>query len=1180
MTAYTLFKNTNIRELTVAGGYSARTGGDTIANTNGFSLTIDQDTRFGLGAPASDVGSLGNILQTAAFGGDIIFDGRYCRLVPFTSGSGTITPGATITCGGATGVVVGLYSSLTSAPVLTGVATGWIKIAAWNGVAFPASTAYTQAGYTFTTAASNTSIVGTVEIAGDDSATFTGNRLGKFQVLGAYYDLGVTTGNRASSYQVPNNGKLLFLPSIEVQGATWTITGVTWANGVATYTTSATHDMLVGQPATVTGVTPSGYNVEDQFITDLTDNTFKITIVANPGSYTSGGSVAAFEQYPCAGTLPCTAAAVFPDEDTRRGKLFWNTDGSNVLTAPIGCVRLGSDGTNSTGGFCPPAGRKIRIPNMLFQCCTTAARGQNVLPNATLGTRYDFTMTGAGQMEIDKASMCWYLSNTQGYSCNISNSGFMSATLVTEVPSFISWTNVCVGQEAAVVPVQPVTFSLNTGGALLRNVVGAQAGTTGVGGAWTWLLNICPNYTLVDCVGWILAFRTGSNVKNNNFTGCLDLTAIRFHHIGASSIVVNCTNHLILDTKYTDTTGARQTTFPNIVFNPSGPACSGIISGLKFVGYRGQMFNSIYSCSSQAHDCSFRNIGTPSAPLETGDGPYYDLAWSRATTVCTVAQTAHGLIVGENINVYWVSSLSAIAIGVKTVASVPTADTFTFACTNAGDASGTLTYYYCNASNVVPNNGNAAADSIRVQRAYVKFLRGQYSAADNSNTKHFIENSYPTFDPTWGANYANNATNGSNKLGPMPSNSPSASVYGSTWSDGVYGCTPDTTSYTWTRSTTTLTAQTTAGYPNLATSITSLVEVTASSDEVALNLGVYPLVAPNTLGTTANRFRLTVHNAGGTSGTAEIHNETGRISVLLNEGTPENTHYEVTAGNPRFNGSGYLRMFDVGDQIVFTTPYWIRGHVGFMKAVPTINAGVLQNFWFEYQIDTGAGFSGVWKTAYRRTNVASADGSAGGYTVTQVDASDNWIVDGDRIQTAGLGNSNRDARVASGGGTTTLTFDKPHNLTFTNQHLDVFNLPNETSNIDATGQGFRLKLRITTLVANASSIGNLAFKTLQTATSRAFQLPLDTVTVTLTANVDLTGAEIRVYDLDNSPAGSLGSEIAGIESSGSTFSFLTTTSNAVWIQVMKTGYREFSYSYVTTEDDVTLPLILQAETNT
>jgi hypothetical protein len=287
---------------------------------------------------------------------------------------------------------------------------------------------------------------------------------------------------------------------------------------------------------------------------------------------------------------------------------------------------------------------------------------------------------------------------------------------------------------------------------------------------------------------------------------------------------------------------------------------------------------------------------------------------------------------------------------------------------------------------------------------------------------------------------------------------------------------------------------------------------------------------------------------------------------------------------PRFTGSGLLRMPNVGDQITFESPYFIRGHTGFMTTMPGIATATAANFHIEYQIDHGSGY-GAWKTAYRRTATAVADGTSGAFTVTGLDgtSADNWIANGDIVQTNSIGVMNRAARVVSGGGTTTLTVDKAHNGGFTNALLDVFSLANENASINYE-TGFKLKIRITALIAGTgatNTLGALSFRTLTTAASRQITYPLDSVTLTISASANLAGSEIRIYDLDNSPVGSLGAELSGTESAtGATYSFVGNAGNTVWVQIMKSGYEEFGQQVVMPSTNGDFFALLRRELNT
>lgn len=61
-----------------------------------------------------------------------------------------------------------------------------------------------------------------------------------------------------------------------------------WTSNRTTYTVTA-HGLTTGTSVTITGASPSGYNISNATILVLTPNTFSVTNAVNPGSYTSGG---------------------------------------------------------------------------------------------------------------------------------------------------------------------------------------------------------------------------------------------------------------------------------------------------------------------------------------------------------------------------------------------------------------------------------------------------------------------------------------------------------------------------------------------------------------------------------------------------------------------------------------------------------------------------------------------------------------------------------------------------------------------------------------------------------------------------------------------------------------------------------------------------------------------------
>lgn len=615
MTAYVMSASGTLRDIgnaSIWGVATARTGGDTI-DLNGFNVTQDQDSRYGLSGTTST--TWGNITVNASKGGKFIIDATKVWMIPFTGGSGTLTLGTQITIGGVTCNTVGIYTSLTVAPATTG-ASGWLKVT--NVSAAPGTISNgTYAGFTLT--ANGAAIRGFIEVNGDESAGFIANRLGSVEMTGAWFLVGSTSGSSATTYQLPTNGSVQYYPAVWVDSDSVAVTGASWASNFATFTV-ASHLFQVGEEVTVTGATPSGYNVTDAKITARTATTFTVALASNPGSWTSGGSAVVPEAYPCAGSL---VAASSTATDVR-GKCHWSSTG--------GVLRFGSDGTN-TVGYVPPSGRRIRIPNILTANNTTAARTVNVLPNATLATRYDWTTTGGGVVLIDKALLNWYPSFAQAYSVNLAYTGIATQLSISELAQPCTMVGVCVGQEAANTQTS-LSMSLNFAGGTFSSCVFTRSA----------LATAVFVTTLTDCAGFNFNnCRTETRLVKAN-VGAATWSCVRVANstwtdnttTGGKLIVTTCTNLTFTNSHYRDRiVGTTQTTAAenNSVWELSSN-CSGItMDGLDFSGLTNvQPYVAILSLNAAGcTNIKLRRMGTsPSSLLSLGS--------TNATgTVCAIA---------------------------------------------------------------------------------------------------------------------------------------------------------------------------------------------------------------------------------------------------------------------------------------------------------------------------------------------------------------------------------------------------------------------------------------------------------------------------------------------------------------------------------------------------------------
>lgn len=1005
MTSYNISTAVNIDSL------ASKTGSDTYSVLGGY-LTVDQDTRFGTNQNTS--AAMGNITLSATLGGTIEFNAEDVRIIPYDGGSGNV-PASNTTITGTTGsgLLIGVYSALNVAPTAAGAgmpASGFIKIKQWNGNAYGDN----QVLGGITATVNGTDRVGWIEIVGVDALTATCNRLGTFKVRGEWFDLGTTDGTRATTYQIPSNGAIVYLPGVWVETA------------------------------------------------------------ASSGIY---------EFYPCAGSTTALAANIATDEV--RGRWCW------ISTA--GLLRFGHDGTNSTGGFIPGAGRKIRIPNIFFMCCTAAAPTVNVLPNATLATRYEFATTGGGVLDIDKACFNWYLNLNQPFSVALSNVGVLTTLIVTECASPITWSHVGVGQEAAV-STFGLSMSLCFAGGTITDCVWTRATLAASGNYCVSLADVSGLTFTRDRAHSLGGARGNATTGAATITRAVDCSWMDCTIAGGRCLLVTCTDCTFTDTVYYDHPATTTpVTNPMYTFELTSNCLRTKIDGLTFGGLTMcQPYSGILSVGAAGcTDTKLRNLGTYASPLDLGAAQQDDVTWTRVTTTATVTKVGHGLKVNDIVYCLISSSIAAIVVGAKTVASTPTADTFTFTCLNAGAASGTLTYYPTMSALLFTCATGAAANDVEVKRCYTTHTRTNLFTADNSSKNILIENAFADFIGVPLTPMLNGKAKG---IASTPSLAAQTSCYGTHWLDFfTRPITASVAGVAWTRATTTATV--TSVDHGLITG--SLLNVTVTSSAAAIVLGQKSITV-----TGADTYTFTCLNAGAASGTLTMVPLVDRIGIVMNEATAETAGiYTFDSGAPAFTSAGGLYQPVIGDQTTFETPDYVIGHTGFPIAEAVMAGGTIANYELTYSIDKndGSGFSAFRNLYYPR---AGGGGSNGSTTVTMT--STTGVAAGDYVWGTNIAPN---AKVVTVDNATTVTVDLA-NVGVVSGVLRFNQAPSETG-IDAQ-DGFKLRVRIRTSTTNATAITSVYVITTSTATSRAYQYPLDLGTLTLTGLKNPT--EVRVFD--------------------------------------------------------------------
>lgn len=348
-----------------------------------------------------------------------------------------------------------------------------------------------------------------------------------------------------------------------------------------------------------------------------------------------------YEFYPNAGT----ATTIGTDAD--RGKVVWIDN--------TGLLRIGNSGS-ATNGYTPIAGLKVVIGNIFFENCTTATRTANVIPNATINTRYDFQTSGGGVVNVDKCNMAWYLSCGQAYSLNLRNSGFVDAINISEVATAINASKIGVGNK-------PTTALLVSGLTLASCYQGGtfdecvfQRVSMASANATTVTMNDCYGFTFNDFTVRANTIRTNASVYSIN-AGRLRNCVFNTPKIIEGSINIFTSDNVeINDTVYVNNvSGTTNSTYTSYVWQLSSGASNIKISGLVMPVTNCQPYTALLYVLTGSFNVKLRNIGSRLNRLDLGSvngcGYIYQLATSASNIKIQRVYTSNtrlDIMLGDN----------------------------------------------------------------------------------------------------------------------------------------------------------------------------------------------------------------------------------------------------------------------------------------------------------------------------------------------------------------------------------------------------------------------------------------------------------------------------------------------------------------------------------------------------
>jgi len=774
--------------------------------------------------------------------------------------------------------------------------------------------------------------------------------------------------------------------------------------------------------------------------------------------------------------------------NSKRGQVCW------ISTS--GVLRFGHDGTNSTGGGLPPAGARIRIGNLFLVNATSGAKTVNSL-NATVANRAFPNTSSAGVFTMDKVSTTWRMNVLQfAQAVSITNTAIYTTMTITTNSTQAVLDNICISSAVAHTA-GALLISASTEGMALTNSV-ISVGTFGAANQSIITSTSVNNIEISDC----RLVATGDKNAATNYvinTSIGNTFTLQDNIFGVGVITHSQTASLTCTGfKYYGAGGGRTNTANAAsLINISNKSSDISYDEPDYCGLVGSMQrNYIVALAAGGVDgFTFKNLGTYASPIDVGATGQTDTTTSRTTTVCTVTSVAHGLRVGDTIVVIISDSTAAVVLGIKTIATVPTADTFTFTCLNAGSATPKITYYVSYMQGVA--SISTSVFNVTVQDVNVVGNNSApYTGANSSKTvvmQNVITDPRNVTLPTKSSsNITANSVMESSAI-PLVSTTTYGTIFGDSFIRPI--TIPQGSGLTWNRSGTTVTV--TASSHGLYTG--DRIQVSNSSVPAPVPNDLYSITAVD-----SGSFTFVGVNTGATTGTLDYRVEDSRLIVFMNEKNADSTnYYSIDSGTPGFTGSGTLSAPVVGDQTTWTMPDYILGYTSFPNILPSftgLTSAQALAFDFTYSIDTGSGYGSFKNLAYPR---AGAGGSAASTTVTMT--STTGVAAGDRVYGIGIADGAEVSSITNG----TDIVVSIANVATVSGTLVFAHLPEEAS---LTSTGFKMKIRLLTNTTNTTPITAITIPMTSDATSRARLYPQAVDTVSFSISNIPVGSIVALYD--------------------------------------------------------------------
>lgn len=929
---------------------TARTAGEAHAIGSGATLTIRTDSRIHANAPASFTGSLGSPTFTG-IGGELFVDATAVREISYTGGSGNAPAiGTAISQGGVSGYFLGAWASLGAAPTASGAAlpaSGIIKFREITGGSFAAG-ALTGIAAT----CSGADRPSWIEIVWDAATNFVVPRVGKLKTRGQWYEIGQTNGATGQQLLIPTSSSAQtnnFAPGCFVETAPgsdvyefwtglssaanmWTRVALGFAEGYTdkrgkfcktfgsgvikfgeTATLAATYASLAAQAGTYAGIAISGtYTWAGDVVTVNTGATAHLLETGQQTGldFTSGGGVD--------GTFAVTVLDAYNFTVPYVGSI----SGGNVTVRPGVTVTFTAHGVNEGEQVYCDFTSGTGVDGTYPVYAVTGANTYNVayphtaaLTSGNVSCLHTLVVTyTAHGHAIGNEVYCDFTSGgaTDGryimkaVAANTFNINYAHAAAIASSNVTLRWTIGHVPESGCKVRIPNIlwaecaTASRATNSVPNATIASRPEFTTTSAGAID-----------LDGIFMLSGLATFDQAYSVSVTNCAVQDAFR---------ITECATAINVDTVGCGQYSAQDARALQLTSNFAGGSLKKLWMHRATIGTTDHATEIAY-CNGQ----TFEDIETGIIGYARSTGKPINIMASQNLTV------TRPRVLNGNVDIATSVNIALNDLDYNDRYNGRTSPTTPYYCVTVAAGCDRITL-----DGLTFGMGGAVDDC----HPYTGIISP--TGATNIKARNLGASSSYLKTGVWAPNYAgmgvavvSGGNNNTVKLQKIFVGKLRTGLISTVNSDKNVSVEQVLSQNPWLHSSKAARTENTAWLNNTAKGLRTGIEPTTGQTSVY-----------------GTHFRDLFR--GGLFGS---------VVLAMNEPTAETTAYwSNPAGVVKFNSAGGVEMRAIGAEAIWEMPEFVQGHTGFANVAPVMSGGTIGNYTLTYQIDTGSGWNGTWKT--------------------------------------------------------------------------------------------------------------------------------------------------------------------------------------------------------------------------